>query len=181
MILRQAARAGKDSTVNVVLFMRLVPRWPVCVVASRLLLGPHRGPMTTNSLILPVPLSCPVSSVVSPERPRAYRDHVSHRAHLLCSWILGIAGCSHDVSSHSSSTTSSQSLFHLRVQFLRRWFLNYRGLTGTCLGSRSSLCHRIDQFLVDAIVGVQGFVTSWRLMWRRTQGHCFRCRVTPAG
>ena len=37
------------------------------------------------------------------------------------------------------------------------------------------------QFFVDAIVEVQCSVTSWRLMWRKTQGHCFRYCVTPAG
>ena len=37
------------------------------------------------------------------------------------------------------------------------------------------------QFLVDAVVGVQGFLSAWRLMLPRTHGHRFRYGVTPAG
>ena len=69
---------SEDSNANVALFIRLVPRSPVRTVASRLLVGLHRGqvqprvrfvrlPRSITTSSLSVPLSCPFSSVMFPE------------------------------------------------------------------------------------------------------------------
>ena len=154
--------------------MRLVPRWPVRTVASRLLLGLRRVqvqpcvrlvcfPCSMTASSLSVSLSCLVSWVMFPE----YQDHVSHRA-LLCGLMQPrrIVPLFVDYEFSESFPPACPVSSALFLESLRA----YRFVSRVALFfvlSDSQYCG--IQFLVDAIGGVQGFVSTWRLMWPRTK------------